>query len=98
MTVSCLPDHSAYTAEGRRLPGVTNVLGQFVSPELAEWFKRKDPREIQRIRTEAAEFGTSVHAALAVALRGGRLLALGLSERWQAVVDAGRAWIDDNVA
>lgn len=86
-----------YTLDGRPLVSVTRVIGSTLrAPELEEWLKRTG-MQADAIRDEAAAFGKSVHAGLAAYARGDRLLDLDLPEQWQATVEAGRRWIDDNL-
>lgn len=90
------PGHT-YSLDGRPLVGVTTVIHEVLrSPALEAWFKIVG-RQADAIRDEAGAFGSSVHAALAAHVRGARLLDLGLPENWQATVEAGRRWIDENI-
>jgi hypothetical protein len=87
----------AYTLDGRPLVAVTSVIHTVLrAPQLEEWFKRTG-LAADEIRDEAAAFGKSVHAALAAHARGVRLLELDLPEHWQATVEAGKHWIDENL-
>lgn len=91
------PGHT-YTLDGRPLAGVTSVIHQVLgAPQLEEWMKRMGA-QADVIRDEAAAFGSSVHAGLAAHARGDRLLPLDLPENWWAMLDAGREWIDENLA
>jgi hypothetical protein len=53
--------------------------------------------QADQIRDEAAAYGMSVHAGLAAHARGNRLLDLGMPAEWEATVEAGRRWMDDNL-
>lgn len=90
------PGHT-YSLDGRPLVGVTTAIGTVLrSLALEAWMKRTGMQS-DVIRDEAAAFGKSVHAALAAHVRGARLLDLDLPANWQATVEAGRRWIDDNL-
>jgi hypothetical protein len=49
------------------------------------------------IRDEAAAFGKSVHAGLAAYAGGNNPPPLDMPDQWQAVVESGCRWIDDNL-
>lgn len=96
LEVAGTPREGYYLA-GRRLPGVTTIIGSVLrAPQLEEWMKRMG-RDADAIRDEAARYGSSIHAALAAHARSDRLLPLDLPETWHLTVEAGRRWFDDHV-
>lgn len=90
------PGHT-YSLDGRPLVGVTSAIHAVLrSIALEEWFKRNGASS-DTIRDEAAAFGKSVHAGLAAYAGGNNPPPLDMPDQWQAVVEAGRRWIDDNL-
>lgn len=91
------PRHG-YRLDGRSLVSVTTVISTVLrSPQLEEWLKRAG-RQADAIRDEAAAFGRSIDAALTAYLLGRDLVPLDMPAAWAATVEAGRRWIDENVA
>jgi hypothetical protein len=62
-----------YWEDGVPYPSVTAVLGHLGGRELSEWYGRVGLEEAERVRTTAAEAGTSVHALIRWTLRGSRV-------------------------
>jgi hypothetical protein len=89
------PGHT-YKANGRPVPGVTTMIHEVLrAPELEEWFKFMG-MAANAIRDEAAAFGSSVHAALALYTTGEGCFP-ACTEAWERTVRAGRDWIDANM-
>ena len=72
-TIDFLAAHTVYTnAAGKRLPGVTTVLGMLNKPALLGWAWRlgKEGIELNAARQQAADIGTVAHALCEAHLRG----------------------------
>ena len=65
------PVKHVYTMGATRLPSVTQILGIIAKPHLLAWYGRFGTAECNRMRDEAALYGTRCHAlAELVALHG----------------------------
>lgn len=65
--------HTVYkNAAGKRVPGVTTVLGMLNKPALLRWAwqQGKDGMELDAVRQSAADVGTIAHALCEAHLRG----------------------------
>lgn len=65
--------HTIYkNAAGKRLPGVTTVLGMLNKPALLKWAWQlgKDGKDLEQARQGAADIGTVAHALCEAHLRG----------------------------
>lgn len=86
-TVDMLRAHQVYkNAAGKRVPGVTTVLGILDKPGLLKWAWRmgQDGKDIEKVRDEAAAIGTVAHARVEAYLRGLEFDASGITlERMQ---------------
>jgi CRISPR/Cas system-associated exonuclease Cas4 (RecB family) len=74
--IDFLASHQVYkNAEGKRLPGVTTVLGMLNKPALLKWAWQlgKDGIELEKARQKAADIGTIAHALCEAHLRGQEL-------------------------
>lgn len=72
-TVDMVRAHQVYkNAAGKRVPGVTTVLGILEKPGLLKWAWRmgQDGKDIEKVRDEAAAVGTVAHARVEAWLRG----------------------------
>lgn len=72
-TLDALKAHQVYkNAAGKRLPGVTTVLGMLDKPGLLKWAWRcgQEGKDIEKVRDEAAAIGTVAHARVEAHLRG----------------------------
>jgi CRISPR/Cas system-associated exonuclease Cas4 (RecB family) len=73
MTLDFTASHTVYkNAAGKRVPGVTTVLGLLNKPALLKWAWQcgKDGLELERTRQAAADIGTVAHALCEAHLRG----------------------------
>lgn len=73
MTLDFKASHTVYkNAAGKRVPGVTTVLGLLNKPALLKWAWQlgKDGLEMERTRQAAADIGTVAHALCEAHLRG----------------------------
>lgn len=71
--IDFLASHIVYkNAAGKRLPGVTTVLGMLNKPALLKWAWQlgKDGIELEKAREKAADIGTIAHALCESHLRG----------------------------
>jgi hypothetical protein len=72
-TVDMLRAHQVYkNAAGKRVPGVTTILGILDKPGLLKWAWRmgQEGRDPDKVRDEAAAIGTIAHARVEAFLRG----------------------------
>lgn len=80
--IDFLASHIVYkNAAGKRLPGVTTVLGMLNKPALLKWAWQlgKDGIELEKARQKAADIGTIAHALCEAHLRGQELDATNLT-------------------
>lgn len=81
-TVDMVRAHQVYkSAAGKRLPGVTTILGILEKPGLLKWAWRmgQDGKDIEKVRDEAAAIGTVAHARVEAHLRGMEFDASGIT-------------------
>lgn len=73
LTLDFTASHTVYkNAAGKRVPGVTTVLGILNKPALLKWAwqQGRDGKELDRTREIAADIGTVAHALCEAHLRG----------------------------
>lgn len=73
LTLDFTASHTVYkNAAGKRVPGVTTILGILNKPALLKWAWQcgKDGLELERTRQVAADVGTVAHALCEAHLRG----------------------------
>lgn len=73
LTLDFTASHTVYkNADGKRVPGVTTILGLLNKPALLKWAWQcgKDGLELERTRQVAADVGTVAHALCEAHLRG----------------------------
>jgi len=81
-TVDMVRAHQVYkNSAGKRVPGVTTVLGILEKPGLLKWAWRmgQDGKDIEKVRDEAAAIGTVSHARVEAHLRGMEFDASGIT-------------------
>jgi hypothetical protein len=81
-TVDMLRAHQIYkNAAGKRVPGVTTILGILDKPGLLKWAFRmgQEGKDIEKVRDEAAAVGTVAHARVEAYLRGLEFDASGIT-------------------
>jgi hypothetical protein len=91
------PALHAYKLDGASVPAVTTVTHVLDKPGLDDWRARVGYHEAERIAKQAAHFGTALHAAAAIWVRGHKLMPLDLGDRWQPTLDLLRVWLDRNL-
>lgn len=72
-TISNTRQHTIYrTADRKRVPGVTTVLGVINKPQLLKWAHQcgLDGEDFNKVRDKAADIGTIGHAMVEAHLRG----------------------------
>jgi hypothetical protein len=92
------PVEHRYTLDGRSVPGVTTIINQTMRrPELERWREWVGTEEADRIRDEAAEHGTLLHAAAAVIASDVEDIPFGMDPGFAESYAEFSAWFETNV-
>lgn len=94
-------DSHEYTVDGVAYAGVTSVIGSVIrKPELERWMMRVGLAEAERVRNEAADFGTLVHAIAFLQAEEVPSIAMGDEHTADTApqVDAFMAWLEETIA
>ena len=92
------PVEHRYTLDGRDVPGVTTVINQTIRrPELEKWREWVGTEEADRIRDEAAEHGTLLHAAAATIASDVEDIPFGMDRGFAESYAEFAAWFEANV-
>lgn len=90
------PDKT-YNIKGKQLPSVTTILSILSKGEgLLRWFGALGTEEAERIKEEAAIFGSRIHNILERIGKGEKINMRDLKEREKRCVRAFLEWIKDN--
>jgi hypothetical protein len=92
------PVEHRYTLDGRSVPGATTIINQTMRrPELERWREWVGTEEADRIRDEAAEHGTLLHAAAAVIASDVEDIPFGMDPGFAESYAEFSAWFETNV-
>ena len=102
MTVATITrsDDHRYTVGDRQFPGVTTIIGSVIrKPGLERWMGNVGNAEAKRVREEAADHGTLVHALASLVVQGVPSIPMGGEDApAQAQLDAFTDWYEQFVA
>jgi hypothetical protein len=92
------PVEHRYTLDGRSVPGVTTIINQTIRrPELEKWREWVGTEEADRIRDEAAEHGTLLHAAAATIASDVEDIPFGIASDFAESYAEFSAWFESQV-
>lgn len=92
------PEHHRYTLDGRDIPGVTTIINETMRrKELERWREWVGTEEADRIRDEAAEHGTLLHAAAATIASDLEDIPFGVDEDFARSYAQFSAWFESQV-